>query len=155
MTRRRCSEQQIQRCIFEHLAWLAAPGVFAFHVPLGGFRRPVEAAILKSIGTVPGIPDLICIFEGHCFCLELKSANGRLTDVQRIAHERMREAGATVATAYGIDEAIAQLAEWRLLRPDVSTKPQKLFNSFAAMSRQGRGGRHSSPTTSKERLKNE
>jgi hypothetical protein len=116
MTRRRCSEQEIQKSIFEHLAWRAAPGVFAFHVPLGGYRRPVEAAILKSLGTVAGIPDLIIVYQGHTYGLELKSDNGRLTDVQRDAHELLREAGATVATAYGIDEAIAQLTDWRLLR---------------------------------------
>jgi hypothetical protein len=41
--------------------------------------------------------------------------NGRLTDVQRIAHERMREAGAHVAVAHGIDEAVCQLEQWKLL----------------------------------------
>jgi hypothetical protein len=87
-----------------------------FHVPLGGYRRPVEAAILKSIGTVAGIPDVIWIFEGRVYCLELKSEYGRVTDVQRITHERLRVAGAEVAVAFGLDEAIAQLRRWKLLR---------------------------------------
>jgi hypothetical protein len=44
--------------------------LFAFHGPLERSRD--QAAILKSMGTVAGVPDLI----------ELKSANGRLSDDQ-------------------------------------------------------------------------
>jgi hypothetical protein len=33
----------------------------------------------------------------------------------------MRAAGAAVAIAVGIDEALRQLESWKLLRPDVST----------------------------------
>jgi hypothetical protein len=116
MTRRRCSEQQIQRAIFEHLRWRAVPGAFAFHVPNGGWRSAVEAAIFKGIGVVAGIPDVVAIHDGKVFCLELKVDRGRLSNVQRDAHERLREAGATVATAYGIDEALGQLTEWCMIK---------------------------------------
>jgi hypothetical protein len=116
MTRRCCSEQQIQCALFDHLKWRGVPGLFAFHCPTGGWRSAIEAAIFKGIGVVAGIPDVLIIHSGGCYALELKTANGRLTDVQRIAHERLREAGAHVATVYGIDEALAQLTEWRLLR---------------------------------------
>jgi hypothetical protein len=116
MTRRRCSEQQIQRALFDHLKWRGRPGVFAFHPANGGWRSAVEAKIFKSLGVVAGVPDIIIIHSGQCFGLELKSENGRLTDVQRDAHERMREAGALVAVVHGIDAALAQLTEWQLLR---------------------------------------
>jgi hypothetical protein len=36
--------------------------------------------------------------------------------VQKAAHAALRAAGATVAVAYGIDAAVAQLEAWRLLR---------------------------------------
>jgi hypothetical protein len=116
MTRRRPTEVQIQRAAIELLAWCARPGVFAFHVPLGGYRTRAEAGIFKAIGTIAGIPDIVCIFEGHVFALELKTESGKLTEVQQVTHDRMRAAGATVATAYGVDEAIAQLTAWGLLR---------------------------------------
>lgn len=116
MSRRARPEQQIQKAVCEHLAWRARPGVFSFHVPLGGYRSPIEAAIFKSIGTIAGIPDIILIFEGRCYALELKTENGRLTEVQHVVHERMRAAGATVAVAYGVDQALAQLKRWGLLR---------------------------------------
>ena len=76
----------------------------------------VEGAILKAIGTVAGVPDILCIFQSRVYALELKAGRGRLTDVQRVVHERLREAGANVAVAHGIDQALAQLTEWKLLR---------------------------------------
>ena len=124
MTRLNRPEQQYQRAVIQHIAWRARPGVFAFHVPNGGWRSRVEGAILKAIGTVAGVPDIICIFEGRVYALELKAARGRLTDVQRVVHERLREAGAHVAVAHGIDEALAWLEAWNLLRrsSDKSTR---------------------------------
>jgi hypothetical protein len=116
MTRRRPTEVQVQRAVIKLLAWCARPGVFAFHVPLGGYRTPTEAAIFKGIGTVAGIPDVVCIFEGRVFALELKTERGRITEVQQVTHDRMRAAGAIVAAAHGVDEAIAQLSAWGLLR---------------------------------------
>jgi hypothetical protein len=109
-------EQEIQRAIVEHLSWRAHPDTFCFHVPLGGYRRPTEAAILKSIGTIAGIPDLVCIFEGRCYALELKTERGRVTEVQRVTHERLRRASAEVAVAFGLDHALATLERWRILR---------------------------------------
>jgi hypothetical protein len=49
---RRRPEDAIQRAVFQHLRARAAPGVFAFHVPNGGYRKPVEAAIMKGLGAV-------------------------------------------------------------------------------------------------------
>jgi hypothetical protein len=42
---RRRPEDAIQRAVFQHLRARAAPGVFAFHVPNGGYRKPVEAVM--------------------------------------------------------------------------------------------------------------
>ena len=86
------------------------------HVPNGGWRSPIEAAIFKSIGTRAGAPDVIVIKDGHTYALELKADAGRLTDIQRATIAAMQSAGATCAVAYGIDEAIERLTEWGLLR---------------------------------------
>jgi hypothetical protein len=56
---RRRPEDAIQRAVFQHLRARGAPGLFAFHPPNGGYRRPVEAAILKGMGVVAGVPDII------------------------------------------------------------------------------------------------
>jgi len=53
-TRRQQPEAQIQRAVIQHLRLRPAAGVFAFHVPNGGARRPIEAAILKGLGVTAG-----------------------------------------------------------------------------------------------------
>jgi len=116
MSRRR-PEQQLQKAVLEHLAWRGMSGLFVCHYPGGGWRSPVEAAIFKSLGVVAGTPDLLIVYGGHCFALELKTAYGRLSQTQVDTQARLRAAGATVATAVEIDAALEQLEQWGLLRP--------------------------------------
>ena len=118
--RRQQPEAQIQRAVIQHLRLRPAAGVFAFHVPNGGARRPIEAAILKSLGVTAGVPDLIIVKDGHTHCLELKSESGRLTAAQKATHDALRAAGASVAVADNLDAALQQLEEWQLLRGTVS-----------------------------------
>jgi len=108
-------EDKIQRAIFQHLKARKAPGTFAFHVPNGGKRKPIEAAILKGLGVVAGVPDIIAIRAGHAYGLELKAEDGRATVKQIETIAAMEKAGATVALAVGLDAAINQLEEWGLL----------------------------------------
>ena len=86
-------EAQIQRAVIEHLRWRGVPNSFAFHPANGGWRTAVEGAILKGMGVVAGVPDIIIIHAGKVFGLELKTDAGRLTDIQRETIEIMRRAG--------------------------------------------------------------
>src|SRR6266545_803134 len=113
---RRRPEDAIQRAVFQHLRARAAPGVFAFHPANGGYRKPVEAAILKGLGVRAGVPDVIAIHNGRCFALELKAEGGRATDKQLECIAALREAGAFTAVAEGLDRALACLEAWGLLR---------------------------------------
>src|SRR5215469_8521630 len=94
--RRQRPEAAIQRAVFEHLRMRGAPGVFAFHPANGGYRKPVEAAILKGLGVVAGVPDVFAVHNGRCFALELKAEGGRVTDKQLATIAALREAGAFV-----------------------------------------------------------
>jgi hypothetical protein len=118
--RRASPEAQIQRAVFEHLRIRGAPGVFAFAVPNGGYRRPIEAAILKGLGVNAGVPDLFCVHHGRCFALELKAEGGRATDKQLACLAALRDAGAITATAEGLDAALRTLQAWGVLRGSVS-----------------------------------
>src|SRR5579864_4755429 len=109
-------EQAIQRAVFQHLAARPAPNVFAFHPANGGQRSPIEAAIMKGLGVVAGVPDVFVVKGGAVFALELKAPGGRVSPSQVEAQEALRAGGATVATATGLDDAIAQLEAWGLLR---------------------------------------
>jgi VRR-NUC domain len=125
VTRRQQPEAAIQRALITHLRWRGVPNSFAFHPANGGWRTAVEGAILRSMGVVPGVPDIIIIHNGKVFGLELKTDNGRLTDIQRETLETMQRAGANVAVVYGLDQAIAQLEAWQLLRPDRNINPER------------------------------
>lgn len=108
-------EQEIQKAIFAHLRQRGARNVFAFHPANGGYRTPIEAAIFKGMGVVPGTPDVICIKDGRVFGLELKAEGGKLSDAQRATIEAMRAAGAVVEVAIGLDAAVRRLESWGLL----------------------------------------
>jgi hypothetical protein len=114
--RRQQPEAAIQRAVFQHLRLRPAAGIFAFHTPNGGARRPIEAAILRGLGATAGVPDIIVIKDGRAYGLELKGPGGRLSAAQCAAHEALRAAGADVATADNIDDALRQLEDWHLLR---------------------------------------
>jgi hypothetical protein len=114
--RRHRPEAAIQKAVFQHLRARGALGVFAFHPANGGYRKPVEAAILKGLGVVPGVPDVIAIHNGRCFAMELKAEGGRATDKQLACIAALREAGAFTCIAEGLDRALACLEAWGLLR---------------------------------------
>ena len=110
------SEQQIQKAICQHLRVRGHRDLYWWHHPAGGYRSPVEAAILKSIGAKPGLPDLFLLRDGKLYGLELKAQGGRLSPTQATAQVLLRQAGATINTAVGIDAAIRQLETWGLLK---------------------------------------
>jgi hypothetical protein len=114
--RRARPEQTIQAAVCEHLRLRAQTNVYWFHPANGGLRSKTEARIFVGLGVTPGTPDIFAIHEGRTFALELKAPAGRLTAVQKAAHEALRAAGAEVATCWGIDAAIKQLEDWHLLR---------------------------------------
>jgi hypothetical protein len=112
---RRRPEDAIQRAVFQNLRARGAPGVFAFAVPNGGYRKPIEASIMKGMGVVAGVPDIIAIHKGRVYGLELKVEGGRATPKQLEAIAAMEAAGAFTAIAEGLDRALAVLEAWGLL----------------------------------------
>ena len=110
------AEQVIQRAVFEHLRMRAAPGVFAFHVPNGGYRTPTEAAIMQGLGVKAGVPDVIVIKDDRTYGLELKAEGGRATAQQLETATAREAAGAHCAIAVGLDRAVDWLEAWGILR---------------------------------------
>jgi hypothetical protein len=109
-------EQQIQRAVILHLRQRSAPGVVFIHVPNGGKRKPIEAAIFKSLGVRAGASDLLLWHTGRSYAMELKSPGGRATDDQIKFLDDMDRAGALTCIAEGLDAALHTLEGWGLLR---------------------------------------
>lgn len=113
-------EDAIQRAVFSHLRQRAAPNVFAFHVPNAGKRNPVSGAILRDLGLTSGVPDIIAVKDGKCFALELKSFNGKPTDNQQQAIEKLGAAGAVTGITYGLNEALRWLEQHGILKGEAA-----------------------------------
>jgi len=114
--KRRRPEAEIQKTLCRHLSWRARADCFWFAVPNGGKRNAIEASHLQAQGVRAGVPDMILICGGRTYGLELKSDQGRVSVAQEAAQIEMEMAGATVATAYGLDAALAQVEQWGLMR---------------------------------------
>lgn len=109
-------EQAIQKAVIAHLKQRSVPGLVWTHCPNGGYRRPVEAAIFKSLGVRAGVSDLLLWHNRKSFALELKAPGGRATDAQREFLADMDKAGASTSIAEGLDAALHTLESWGLLR---------------------------------------
>lgn len=111
---RKPSENKIQSLCF---LWLrnTYPKTYGlcFHVPNGGLRSLRESMALKSMGVVPGIPDLVLAIPNHtgylgrkfnALFIEMKTDKGRESDQQLRIHECLRNAGNMVVTCRTLDE---------------------------------------------------
>jgi hypothetical protein len=125
VTHRARPEDSIQRAVFEHLRLRGAPCVFAFHPANGGYRKPIEAAALKGLGVCAGVPDVIAVYQGRCYGLELKAVGGRPSELQLATISAMEAAGAICCIAEGLDRALAVLEVWGLLRGQASITTDK------------------------------
>lgn len=104
-------EDAIQREVFKHLKVRKAKRVFAFHVPNGGKRAPIEAAIMKGLGVTAGVPDLIAIKDGKTYGLELKAEGGRVGPKQNEVLWQMENAGAVTGIVFGLSAALKWLED--------------------------------------------
>lgn len=85
MPRKRPEDDLQRKCveILERVHPRYQGDVLWFHVPNGGGRSKVEAAIFKGLGVVAGVPDLVLIWGRGTLLVELKAPRGRLTKSQR------------------------------------------------------------------------
>lgn len=119
----RVSESQVQAAVVRHCRVRGIDGLVCVHIPNGGSRSKAEAGRFRAEGVVAGVPDLLLVAPPRAgeagvrtFWLELKADKGRLSDAQKHMIARLERCGATVAVAYGLDEALARLEAWELLK---------------------------------------
>ena len=125
-------EQQMQKTVFEHIRARANPGAFAFHVPNGVNSSARIGGILKAAGVVSGVPDICVVHRATVHFLELKAGKNKPTSNQNAVMNALKLAGARVAVASSLDEALTTLEYWGVLRRD--------SNSFQATESQSQQG---------------
>ena len=116
MTRRNQPEAGLQRSVIQHLRWGARGDTWWTHIPTGGRRSPIEAAIFKSLGVRAGSPHLLIIRAGQPPFMELKAAGRKLSPEQVKCHAALQRAGAQIKTVDNIDAALAFLRRLGVLR---------------------------------------
>lgn len=86
-----------------------------YHCPNGGSRNKIEAAKLKQMGVVAGVPDLhLPVPRGsyHGLYIELKYGGGRLEKTQREFLQSAAGYGYYAVCCYGAETAIRTIQEY-------------------------------------------
>jgi hypothetical protein len=96
--------------------WLV-PGWLWWHTPSGGKRDIRTAAMLKRLGTKPGIPDILLVEpgRGRLYGLELKRKGETPTDSQKDFGIDLVAAGGWWDWTDDYKKAIALLQQWGAL----------------------------------------
>ena len=112
------TEDRIQAAVFEHLRTRGKPGLVAFHPKNGGLHQRTEFQRIrnKRLGIEPGIPDVIVLYDGLVYALELKTLDGKPTEEQKNMLGKLHDAGVVCGIVYGLDNAIGWLEMFGLLR---------------------------------------
>lgn len=107
-------EQIIHRSIGAYLDAVLPATAWWFHPANGGKRGKIEAAIFKSLGVRAGLADIGILWDGRIFWIEVKAADGRLTEAQGRCHQRLWECGCPVVVARSIDDVAGILRSWAI-----------------------------------------
>jgi VRR-NUC domain len=106
------AEARIQSAAVEWIRW-CAPQCVVFHPANGGLRSKSEAARLKWIGVLPGIPDLVVLAPvGRVFFLEVKVPDRRLSVDQRDIFDRLVALGIDAAIVRSVDDVRMAFRVW-------------------------------------------
>ena len=109
-------EEKLQAALVQHLQLRGAKDMLFLHPSNGGKRHIAEAVKFKRLGQLAGASDLLFWRGGKSYALELKSPGKRPTELQDEFMDRFRDAGGYAFWVDGLDEALAVLSSWNLIR---------------------------------------
>ncbi len=115
--RARCNrpEESLHRSVASYLdACLPLDAVW-FHPPNGGARSVAEAGIFKALGVKAGIPDVVIVWQGRPYFIELKPEKGKLTQAQAAMLMRLQKAGAPASVCRSVEAVEGELLAWGFL----------------------------------------
>lgn len=105
-------EQALHKTVARYLDLFLPKTATWFHPANGGYRRKVEAAILKGMGVRAGIPDIVIVWEGRAYFIELKAGTGKLTDHQVNMMRLLTDAGAGWRCCTSLNDVMETLKGW-------------------------------------------
>lgn len=102
------SEDSLQRAVAQFLALALPYDAVWWHTPNEGKRGWQAQRAFRGGGGKAGVPDILIVWRGRAYFIELKVGRNALTDVQRAFHRDLTDAGCPVAVARSL-EAVAEL----------------------------------------------
>lgn len=105
-------EDSFQIDVVEFLALGLTDGAWFCHVPNGGKRSKAEGGKFKAMGVKAGCPDLLVVWRGRSFWIELKTRTGTLSTNQKNTHAALIGAGSPVATCRSLADIETTLRGW-------------------------------------------
>lgn len=109
------TEDAIHRSILTYLRAVLPNTWIVMHCPNGGSRHPIEAARMKGLGVIAGVPDLQIVgVGGKSYFMEVKAKSGRLQPSQKMFMGKLEALEADFAVVRSIDDAKACLQAWSL-----------------------------------------
>ena len=113
-SRDRNAEARVQAAIVEWIR-LVAPELIAFHVPNGGLRTKAEAARMKWVGVLAGVPDVVVLgLDGQCWLIEVKAPGGSLSAEQCVIRDRCVALRIPFVVAKSIDDVRQAFKVWEI-----------------------------------------
>lgn len=69
----------------------------------------------KKMGLLPGTGDIIIVWRGLAFCMEVKTATGKQSNDQKLFERNFIASGGKYEIARSLDQAKQQLIDWGIL----------------------------------------
>jgi len=113
------AEHSLQALVVRHLSYGVRDGINYFAIPNAAKRGPKLASWLKAEGLQAGVADLVFMLpRGKVAWLELKteSKKSKQNDAQLNFERICKKLGHPYAVARNIDEALAILRKWRIMK---------------------------------------
>lgn len=120
----------MQVALFRDLQIMLPHDAIVFAVPNGGSRNVIEVVNMKRQGLTPGIPDLLIVYRGKVFGLELKSQSGAMTDSQKTMFPKLRTAGMRIEIARSHSEAIQHIRDMAIPLRTIESNKYDAANMF-------------------------
>lgn len=108
------------------LDWLrmALPHAVIHHSPnevdMKGKRAMKMVERAKSLGMLPGFPDILVIWQGATWAFEVKAPGNYAVDSQKAVGAALEAQGARWAVVRSVDDAAACVAAWMGDMPDTA-----------------------------------
>ena len=81
-------------------------------IPNGGQRSALEAKIMKGEGVLAGFSDLIVIAKGNVLCVEVKTKDGKQSDLQIKFQSDVERLGFQYSICRSLEDFIMTVEKW-------------------------------------------